>query len=679
MKTGDASARYFARAAAPPWWVAVAFVLLAAAMTGGLWLTPLAAALEQGAGLEAYYDLRGPRPPPQRVLIVAMNAASANALGVPAQADRWPRRLHARLVSGLARAGAVAIGFDLAFTRARAAEDDAALAAAIAEAGTVVLAATVERRFVRERDGRPLAAAERIHEPAPLFVSAAEGVAPFTLPKTGQGVFQYWTRLPSLGDRPSLPLMLAVRALGEGGATALIGLPPLLNLNMYGPLGSIRTIDYHRALELLGDERAAADTFAGKVVLVGWSESNQSMQIDAYRTPFSGADGVDVSGVELCATALANLLDGSSLQQPPDGQILVMLLCIGALLALPWALAGTRVALLANLLLLSCYAAIAMAAFARWQVWLPLVVPVWIAPLLMIALGFAYRHGIQHGRQRQWVRAFELGLSPDALARMADRIGDDGRGRTQFAVCLCSDIISFSSLSEPKQPEQVRDILNAYLDRFADAVEAHGGYIADMIADSVLALWFADEAPSAAAADACAAALRLDREMNGPNPGAEVLPTRLGLHYGPIFYGSVGPDGRRQLHAVGDTVNAASRVEGANKYLGTRVLMSREVADLLGRAEHLRRLGRFALIGKDLSLELMELRDSPLPPENCAQFEEGLEAFRLGEFERARAAFGEAMQHGNGGPAAFYLRQCEALIECGAGHDWQGVAVLPGK
>jgi len=669
----------FARSAVPPWWVAVAFVLLAAALTGGLWLTPLVAALERGPGLEAYYELRGTRSPPQRVLIVAMNAASASALGVVPRADRWPRRLHARLVSGLARAGAVAIGFDLAFSRLRDAEDDAALAEAIAAAGKVVLAATVERRFVRDGEGRALAAAERIREPAPIFAAAADGVAPFTLPKTGQGVFQFWTRLPSLGDRPSLPLTLALRALGESGAVAPEGLPPLLNLNMYGPLGSIRTIDYPRALELLADLQAAAELFAGKVVLVGWSESNQSMQIDAYRTPFSRADGVDVSGVELCATALANLLDGSSLRRPPEDRLLLLMICIGALLALPWVLAGTRTALLANLALVSCYAAIAVSAFAHWQVWLPLVAPLGIAPMSMFALGLAYRHGIQHRRQRQWTSAFELGLSPDALVRMANRIGNDGRGRTQFAVCLCSDIVAFSRLSEKKQPEEVRNILNAYLDRFAAAVEAHGGYVADTIADSVLALWFADEALPQAAADACAAALRLDREMNSPGPGAGTLPTRLGLHYGPIFYGSVGPDGRRQLHAVGDTVNAASRIEGANKYLKTRVLMSRQLADLLGQGEQLRRLGHFALTGKEQALELLELRDSPLPPEDRARFEEGLEAFQSGEFERARTAFGEALLCGSGGPAAFYLRQCEALIARGAGRGWQGVAVLPGK
>ncbi|MCB1917450.1 MAG: adenylate/guanylate cyclase domain-containing protein [Rhodocyclaceae bacterium] len=651
---------------------AVGLAALAALLVGATWLTPLAR-LEWALGIDFLYAMRGQRAAPDDVVVVALNGASARALGLPLRADRWPRHLHAELIDGLHAAGARVIGFDLLFARPRAWDDDAALARALRRAGNVVLAETVERSFVRH-DGQVVAATEISRPPLPRFADAAWATAPFVLPKTPYGVFEFWARIPTLGDRLSLPARLA-EYLGEPVASLPGG---AIALNLYGPIGSFETIDYPAALEMLADPVRAAH-FAGKAVLVGYSENNQSLQVDAYQTPYTRADGVDVSGVELCATALANLRDRNWLRRPGEATGLMMLMLHAGLLALPWAFAGARAALIATAGTQALYAVLVVAAFSRGLLWLPVVVPLVVSPLIASALGAAHVHRRNLQRRRELEQAVEVGLSPAALARLSSLVGDLRQGRTLFAVCLCSDIVSFTRLSEGRSPAAVRDMLNAYLDRFSRAVEAHGGHIADTVADSVLSLWFADERSPVAVADACAAALRLDREMNGPSPAAGALPTRLGLHCGHIFYGSVGTGGRRELHAVGDIVNTTSRIESANKYLGTRVLISRQLADRANQEGCLRDLGRFALTGKEEALELLELRDNPPSAAISARFAEGLDAFRRGQLEHARRAFAEVAGDGDGGPAAFYLTICDALIAGGAEGHRQGVAVLPGK
>ncbi len=655
-----------------------ALVAASVLLTAALWLSPLAG-LERAFGLPLLYALRGPVAAPRDLVIVAMDSASAQALGVPERPERWPRGLHARLVSGLAASGARVIGFDLLFARARDPAEDAALADAIRRAGNVVLAETVRRDFVRAADGRVLASTDARVPPLPLFAAAASATAPFVLPKTPDGVFEYWSAVPTLGDRPSLPVAMAARMRAAGAAAAPA--PPAAArylLNLYGPLGTIETIPYGRALELLADPARAAATFGGRAVLVGYSESNQSRQIDAYRTPFSTAAGVDVSGVELCATALGNLLHGSWLRRPGAGVTLALLAVHAALLALPWGLARPRTALAASLGLGLGYALLAHLAFATAFVWLPVVVPLAFSPLLAAALGFARQHRDNLRRRVELEHAVEFGLPRAALDKLAAVLGDGGRGRTVFAVCLCSDIVSYTTLSESLRPEAARDVLNRYLARFLPVIERHGGYAADMVGDAVMSLWIADASPAAAVAAACQAALELDAAMNAGARADGALPTRLGLHCGPIFFGAVGAGGRRELRAVGDIVNTTSRIQGANKYLKTGVIASRAVAELLAAGPR-RRLGRFLMAGKEQALELVQLCRTPLAEAVERRFADGLRAFEAGDFAAAAAHFAAARAAGDDGPAAFYLEHCRQLAARPRDPAWRGAAVLPGK
>lgn len=666
-------------------------VLGSVVATLAIWFSPLAE-LEEGAGLGLLYSLRGPVAAPQHLLIVTADAASSRALGVSERVDRWPRRLHARLVDGLAASGAIAIGFDLLFRQARDPDDDASLRDALRTAGNVVLVEGVRRELMQSPDGRVIASVDERIVPLALFAEAALATAPFLLPKTPEGVLEFWAEIPSLGDRPSLPRMLAERYLAQDRAGAS-DLSPVHTsrplrfgaaerdgrriLNLYGPLGSIQTIGYAEALAAIADGQSAAELFGGKVVLVGQSEANQSRQVDAYRTPFSTRDGLDISGVELCATAVGNLTRGSWLERPGEGADLALIALFAALLAVPWVFVGARTAFVLTVAFTLVYVGLSHLAFSQLYIWLPIVVPAGFAPVIVVGLGLATQYREARRERARFAKAAELGIPARAAARLAAVLGSGGDGKTVFAVCMCSDIEGYTRLSESLSPLDVRNRLNAYLARFLPVVERNGGYAADIVGDSVMSVWIAGEPRAAVFAQACNAALELDRIMNeGEGPAA--LRTRFGIHCGPVFFGEVGGDGRRELRVVGDIVNTSSRIQGMNKYLGTRILASGEFANALAPGLG-REIGRFALVGKSDPLLLCELVAASLPASVGRAFEAGRAAFAHGDFAAAEQFFAQAEAGGDRGPAAFYRAQCRLRLEVPVAVGWNGVIDLGTK
>jgi len=641
--------------------------------------------LEHGAGLELLYALRGTRPPPPEVVIITLDSRSARALGQSERPERWPRSLHARLVNGLTDRGARVIGFDVLFERAREPEGDQALAAAIRRAGNVILMEGVSREAVTRPDGKIVAHVDHLTRPLPLLRDAAWASGPFIMPKTPAGIFEFWGFVPSVGDHPSLPMLMA-QLMTAGTAAAISPSPDirLRALNLYGPLGTIRTLSYAEALERVADPATGDAAFRGKAVLIGFSEFNQSRQGDIFRTPYSSPDGLDVSGVELCASALANLLDGSALQRPADSLLLAALLAWSAMLAALWHFIGTARALAISVALGLAWVGVAGWCFAHHHVWLPVILPGVLAPLTITAFGL-FSHGrAARQRERDLQRALDLGLSRKGSEKLVALLRDHDGGRSIHGVCLCSDIEAYTSLTENLSPADARETLNRYFSRLLPVVEAHGGHVMDIVGDSIMCLWLAEDSAGDACRKACDAALALHGLMNEAPPGDKTaLPTRFGLHYGPVFLGEVGADARRELRVVGDIVNTSSRIQSVNKILRTRILASGAVLEQLPppRGEdEARLLGSFVLAGKRQAIDLHEIRSSPLPQDAREAFEIARSAYARGALDLARLHLRILLATcPEDGPGRFYVERCEARLTGGEFPDSSGCIVLESK
>lgn len=615
--------------------------------------------IENNAGLSLLYTLRGSRTPPPKVVIVTLDSVSARALNLPERPDRWPRSLHARLLDGLRQSGARAVGFDLLFEMPRVAADDQLLAQALKSAGNVVLAAAVERQPVKDAYGRELAQTDHLIQPFALFYEAAWASAPFVMPKTSDGVLEFWSTIPMIGDMPSLPLLMAQR-MGVQPAQAESTERRLLNL--YGPLATIQTIHYSDALKIVADRFKGPALFGGKAVFIGYSESNQSRQIDAFRSAFSTAEGIDVSGVELCATALANLLDQSELRRLESNETLALLALWAVLLVLPWLVLRAGPAMFTTFVLWLAYGGVAVWQFSDVYFWLPVIQPLGLTPALTVTAGLFIHQ--RQARSRQWEleQALDLGLTRAGMEKLAAILPNRAEGATLFAVCLCSDIVAYTRFSESLAPEAARDALNRYFGNFIPIVERHGGYVMDIVGDSAMCVWIADESPGAACRLAQAAALELHRCMN-LEPRQGTMRTRFGLHFGPIFVGPVGGYRHSEFRAVGDIVNTSSRIQAANKTLGCQILASAEVVSHAGE-NPCRRLGRFAMLGKSRTVDLYELLPQALPLEVIREFEAGRTAFFDGQIRDAEKHFLAARaRNPMDGPCQFFLGLCSNNIE----------------
>lgn len=164
---------------------------------------------------------------------------------------------------------------------------------------------------------------------------------------------------------------------------------------------------------------------------------------------------------------------------------------------------------------------------------------------------------------------------------------------------------------------------------------------------------------------ACSAALEIQQavhEFNIRHKDRE-LPTRIGLHAGPVVVGDIGGEGRLVFSLVGDTPNVASRMEGLNKRLGTQILATEPVvAGVDGLL--LRRLGTYRLPRRDEPVTAFEVICSQEDATHdqidlCERFARALRLFEAISWSEAADQFGSiCSQYPQDGPSKFLLERC---------------------
>ena len=453
-------------------------------------------------------------------------------------------------------------------------------------------------------------------------------------------------------------------------------------LNFYGSAGRVPTVPLHAVLDRdqsVGSEQAVQ--LAGRVVLIGQSDL-LNLHDDGFVTAFSRADGVDLSGVEIAATALANLLDGRLIE--PAGLVLSLALLAAFGLAIG-ATAGAfhaPLAVPAALLLAgSCYGG-AQLAFAQHHVWLPVATPLLVQLPLGLLLGLLLQYRDAQRARTNISRGLRYYLPHKVASGFAEAALDPAALRERlFAACMLTDASRFTTVAEAMTPEELSAFLNQYFSILFGIVERRGGLVSDVVGDGTTCVWTAATPSRACRLQACLAALDIDRAVAEFNrrvrpPG---LPTRIGLNAGQVMLGNVGGSGHFAYSVVGDCVNTASRLESLNKQLGTRIIAAAEVVADLDEIVS-RPLGRFQLCGKGEALQLVEVvgtaaeRAEPMP-----EFAAALAAFEQGRWRDAGRRFARILARDpHDGPAHFYQSRCERYLT-GAPPPVAGVIQLEHK
>jgi adenylate cyclase len=227
---------------------------------------------------------------------------------------------------------------------------------------------------------------------------------------------------------------------------------------------------------------------------------------------------------------------------------------------------------------------------------------------------------------------------------------------------LFTDAEEYTSVSEALGPEDLASLMNDYYKVMFGVVTEHGGLVADTSGDSMVAIWATAEPNAESRGRACRAALAIVDAVAKFNEhrGAQQLPTRVGLESGELLLGNIGAEQRFEYRAIGDIVNTASRLQGLNKVLGTRVLVSEatisDVQELITR-----RVGTFLLRGKRAPVRVYEplgtRSGDPKDPneELAAIFAVALEHFDRGDWLEANRRFAALLgRFPNDGPSSYY-------------------------
>lgn len=649
-------------------------VLLGLVAGLGAWLFALGPAgrgLEQ-KGLDLLFLLRGALPPPEDLIVVAVDEPSFAELKLQWP---WPRSVHAKLVERLSRAGARVIALDILFSEPSSPSEDAALADALARARTVVLASDL-RVVETARVQQTLLVA-----PLPAFERAAAGVGIVNLAQDADGVIR-GARLATKG----FPSFAALVARAAGGQLPPPDVPFMINYP--GPSPAVRTVSYAQALQPDG---APDEVFRGKIVFVGRAMGPAGRPVDdAHYTPFFLKGRRLTPGVEIHAAIVDTVLRRRPIETA------------GAAAHLGWALAWSLAAavlagrlspwagLAMTLGLVAMQGMLAVGAFSAAEYWIP-----WV--------GSAGAGGVVYGstvalrwrqteRERAFIRrAFQHYVHPAVVQELLEQ-PDKLRpgGESVEATVLFSDLEGFTRIAEPLSPQELVALLNRYLSAMTDVILAHRGMLDQTMGDGILALWGVPVPTPAHALDACRAALAMQDRLATFNrelmaDGHRPLRMRIGIQTGEVVAGNIGSPERFHYGVVGDTVNLASRLEGVNTLYATGVIVGDGTAHRVREVVLLRELDLIRVVGRDEPVRIFEcvgLRGEQ--PEGLGAllttFESGLEAYRARDWARALGEFERALAVAPGdGPSRVHLERSRQFLVEPPAEDWDGVYAARSK
>jgi adenylate cyclase len=446
-------------------------------------------------------------------------------------------------------------------------------------------------------------------------------------------------------------------ALYSGDGTRLV--------NLYGPAGTIPAVSYDEVLRSTTEANAAR--FKNRVVFVGYGETVRTEQVEHFATAFSSSDGADLSGVEIAATAFANLLEDRTLRELPLIHWLVLTFLAGFLAYVVCDRVGNRMALGVVAAGVAGYVALALYLFDARQLWIPIVGPLLVAiPIAMLG-AFGWKFWTAHKQRAQLRHAFSYFVPRDVVSALERNAGQIGSSQESIeCACVATDAANFTPLAESMTPERLTVFLNQYFEALFGRVADRGGFVSDVVGDAMLAIWPHRAADTHVRLLHALLEMRDAAQQFNERLAANRLMTRFGVDWGRVSLSNVGAHGHYEYRAVGDAVNTATRIQELNKKLGTRILLSESAIGDAGGEFVLRDLGQFLLRGKSHATHVYELFDSrakvmPWDADLCAQFEVGFQELENGDAAAAELRFRTIqVAYPQDGPTAFYLKSLQS-------------------
>ena len=607
--------------------------LLLAALFTALALVVLHTPLQQFDGWVAdrMQEVQGTRSAPSDIVLLEYDeitrsqAAEADLLDQPALEDLqfWPlpRQVWGDVLDRLRQLEVRAVGFDVLFDEPR--RGDEGFVAGLQRFGRpVVLAVGVDDaddssfglRSGLLRPHQGLIDASSVVDQGHIAVLGRVGGTVRETPRSYALIKQHLQALqlpPSLSER--------LHQLTGGVSGPVPSQRQWLDLiDFYGPPGAFRTLPLWDLMEQAGFQRLRSEeALKGATVLIANTTPEAR---DRHPTPFARVVGMP--GVEIHATALANLREGQHLH--------VLLLRGWVPLALiAWAVGLAELCrrqerpafrlLLGGLAVLS---ALLMAQLSL--LWWSRLPPLgsWMTVSGLVGLLSAGEGTVRIQRSRRRMRtALSRYLSPAVMEDISRRSEDFDvtlGGEACDVVVLFTDVRGFTaktmdSTKQGRVGDFVRQ-LNVYFTVVVQQLLSNNATVDKYIGDAVLAYFGApikrnpvDNArlaiDSAQKIVAAVEQLNKDWSSSGLVPWEQVIV----LSYGSVICGNIGSPNRLDFTIIGDAVNCASRLEVIAKQFSVPIVATADVVDLCGLREQCECLGVFSVRGRDEPIEVFSV------------------------------------------------------------------------
>ena len=461
---------------------------------------------------------------------------------------------------------------------------------------------------------------------------------------------------------------------------------PLLP-SVSGGLASLHDVIGISASDLLfvDDEEELEDLaflIDGKIALIG---EVAEVAHDQFETPVG-----NIFGVEVIANSIATILRSGPLKAASLGLelllgflLLALFLCT-RLIQAPLPRNSLSIAVMLVYVLLTFYTYISFGLVFSMSYLLIASV----FSLLCINIRF---YLAEMGQKTQIREMFGQYLSPKVVEDLVDdpskiQLGGEEREMTAFF----SDIQGFSAISERLTPTELVQLLNDYLTDMCDIIISSEGTVDKFEGDAIMAFWGAPTRQSDHAQRACFAAIDMNNRLielrvKAVQEGITPLTVRMGVNTGQMVVGNMGSSQRMNYTIMGDAVNLASRLEGANKAYGSGMMISESTYRSCEEDIDVRELDRIMVVGKSEPVTVYQLlsrknQTTGADADLVDQFSKGLELYKAGDFRLAKSEFSSCLEiFADDGPALTYISRCQAFADNPPDADWDGVYRLTEK
>jgi adenylate cyclase len=661
-------------------------------------------------------------PAPEEIALVVLDQGSLKAAQEQGINWPWPRQMYAPIIEFCGLAGARAVALDIIFTEPSVygVEDDKLFAEALKKNGHAFLPISLSRenrpppsweREVLNRialpleghSGEPTNPLISSEPPIEILAKSCYGLGNVSIPPSPDGiyrglppVFSYrGYSIPSLGMAvfrhlsQNIPVIMKKDGLHTKEMHIPLDDQGMFLLSFYGStrdfprFSAFNVIQSFMAMKEGRKPIYPPEAFRDKVVFVGFTALGL---FDLKPTPISSL----TPGVAVHATLVANLLH-------KDFRVRIsplISLALAAGLAVTMAVTVMLVPgflQLAIICLVYGGGLIGIILFSYWHnLWVDAVLPA-SALALAFSMSTAFSYATE-GKQRRQIKHMFSHYMSDLLIQDLLRHPEKLRlgGEKRLLTVFFSDLAGFTTVSEKLLPEEVVTLLNRYLTAMTDLILSSGGIIDKYEGDAIMAFWGAPLPQEDHASRACLAALDnqsrlVDLRREFTAMGLPPIYARIGINTGEMIIGNLGSTQRFDFTVIGDSVNVASRLEGAGKEYGTSIIISEETYRQAREQVEVRELDLLQVKGKDLPVRIYELlgRKGELTETEGQKrelFAHGLALYRNCEWSEAISFFQKVLNLvPDDGPATTFLRRCQYFQENPPGSEWDGVYRLKTK